>query len=130
MSLSNKSVTVLVVDDEPLIRMYAVDVLEDAGFAVVEASNGEDALIALDRHPEITVLFTDIHMPGPFDGLDLARKVFERRSDIQLIIASGKGRPTKDEIPDGGSFFAKPYDGADIARLIAVSSRVAQRAPH
>lgn len=119
---------VLVVDDEPLIRMYATDVLEDAGFRVVEADNADVALTMLDRHPEIGVLFTDIHMPGQFDGLTLARKVYERRPDIQLIIVSGKGRPTKAEIPGEGTFFAKPYDGTDIAKLIEAGSRMSQRA--
>lgn len=120
------NIVVLVVDDEPLIRMYAVDVLEDAGFTVIEAEDAQDALAALDRHPDIRVLFTDINMPGPFDGLDLARKVHERRSDIQLIIVSGKRRLTQDEIPGDGTFFAKPYDGAAIARLIGAGDSIAQ----
>jgi len=109
---------VLVVDDEPLIRMYAVDVLEDAGFSVVEAANAEEALAQLSRHPEITVLFTDINMPGELDGLDLAREVHRRRPHVQLIIASGKMRPSCEEIPDDGRFFIKPYDGLAIAKLI------------
>lgn len=120
------AVVVLVVDDEPLIRMYAVDVLEDAGFTVVEAEDAGTALMMLDRHPEVGVLFTDIHMPGPFDGLVLARKVHERRPDIQLIIVSGQGRPTRDDIPGEGTFFAKPYDGMDVARLISAGSRVSK----
>jgi DNA-binding NtrC family response regulator len=119
-------ITVLVVDDEALIRMYAVDVLEDAGFKAIEAEDGEAALDALDRHPEIGVVFTDIHMPGPFDGLVLARKVHERRPDIQLIIASGRGRPTRDELPRGGTFFMKPYDATEIARLISVTDKVSR----
>jgi len=117
-------IVVLVVDDEALIRMYAVDVFEDAGFRVVEAEDGEDALAALERHPEIGVMFTDINMPGPFDGLELARKVHARRPDIQLIIASGKLRLTKAEIPDSSTFFAKPYDGQVIARLINATQHI------
>lgn len=109
---------VLVVDDEPLIRMYAVDVLEDAGFSIVEAGSAEEALDQLSCHPEITVLFTDINMPGKLDGLDLAREVHRRRPHVQLIVASGKMRPSPDEIPDDGRFFAKPYDGTAIVRLI------------
>lgn len=117
-------IVVLVVDDEPLIRLYAVDVLEDVGFVVIEANDATEALEALDRHPEIGVLFTDIHMPGPFDGLELARRVHALRPDIQLIIASGKGRPTKAELPGDGAFFPKPYDGMAIARLIGATRRI------
>jgi CheY-like chemotaxis protein len=61
---------VLVVDDEPLIRMNAAAMLEDAGFGVLEAADADDALAVLDNHPEIGVLFTDINMPGSMDGLD------------------------------------------------------------
>lgn len=124
MDSPHPSAVVLVVDDETLIRMYAVDVLEDVGFTVIEADGGEDALCTLDQHPEITVLFTDIHMPGPFDGLVLARKVHERRPDIQLIIASGRGRPNGSELPGDGVFFTKPYDGMAIARLIEATERL------
>ncbi len=117
-------ITVLVVDDEPLIRMYAVDVLEDAGFRVVEAGGSEEALRILDTHPEINVLFTDINMPGSFDGLELARRVHTRRSDVQIIITSGRERPAASDIPDDGKFVAKPYDGAAIAHLIQVAQNL------
>lgn len=124
MDRPHQSAVILVVDDEALIRMYAVDVFEDVGFTVIEADSSEDALSVLDEHPEITVLFTDIHMPGPFDGLVLARKVHERRPDIQLIIASGRARPNKSELPGDGTFFTKPYDGMAIARLIEATDRL------
>lgn len=88
-------VVVLVVDDEPLIRMNAVDVLEDHGFAAIEAEDADDALVQLDAHPDISVLFTDINMPGRCDGLDLARQVHALRPDVHLIITSGKMRPTQ-----------------------------------
>lgn len=118
---SPSSVVVLVVDDEPLIRMNAVDVLEDHGFAAIEAADADDALVQLVAHPDINVLFTDINMPGRLDGLDLARQVHALRPDIQLIITSGKMRPAQAEIPDDGTFFSKPYNGAAIAKLIATT---------
>ena len=119
------SAVVLVVDDEPLIRMYARAVLEDAGFAVIEAGNAEEALARLDDRPEISVLFTDINMPGRFDGLELARRVHERRGDVQLIITSGRERPAADQIPDSGAFIAKPYDCTSVARLIRSAQHLA-----
>ncbi|MGW8280230.1 response regulator [Sphingomonas aurantiaca] len=109
---------VLVVDDEPFIRMNAMDMLEDAGFSVLEAADADDALSVLAKHPEIGVLFTDINMPGTMDGLDLARRVHELRPAVHLIITSGKVRPSVAEIPDSGKFIEKPYQQDKFIRLI------------
>ena len=70
---------ILLGEDEPLVRMLGVDVLEDAGFAVVEATNAAEALKTLETTPEVRVLFTDVNMPGQMDGLQLARLVHEQR---------------------------------------------------
>lgn len=123
--MTNEPVTivVLVVDDEPLIRLYAADILADAGYEVIEAADAREALAALDAHPEITVLFTDINMPGPYDGLELARKVHAVRPDVQLIITSGKERPSLTEIPREGAFVPKPYRPAMITGLIEAAHR-------
>jgi CheY-like chemotaxis protein len=109
---------VLVVDDEPFIRMNAMDMLEDAGFSVLESADADDALSVLAKHPEIGVLFTDINMPGTMDGLDLARRVHELRPAVHLIITSGKVRPSVAEIPDSGQFIEKPYQQDKFIRLI------------
>ena len=122
MSKRKQRTTVLVVDDEALIRMFAVDVLEDEGFDTIEAGDAEAALELLDMHPEITVLFTDVNMPGPFDGLELARRVHARRADVQLIITSGRMRPTTAEIPVDGQFVAKPYEGRALTRLVRAAT--------
>lgn len=74
-------VCVLVVEDEGLIRMSLVEDLEDSGFQVFEAGDAEEALDVLQGHPEITVLFTDIDMPGSMDGLTLAKLVGQSRPD-------------------------------------------------
>lgn len=110
--------TVLVVDDEALIRINAIDMLTDAGFAVVEAGDAAEALEMLEQHPEIGLLFTDINMPGDMDGLELARRVHALRPDVHLIVTSGKVRPTKDEIPEPGDFLAKPYRERQIVGLV------------
>lgn len=109
--------SVLVVDDEPLVRMCAVEMLMEAGFAVVEADDAESALERLEEHPEVSVLFTDINMPGAFDGLELARRVHAKRPDVQLIITSGRGRPAQSDLSDG-EFVLKPYEVAAISRMI------------
>jgi CheY-like chemotaxis protein len=108
-SPEKKSGVVLVVDDEPLIRMTAADMLTDAGWIAIEAADAVEALERLQSHPEITLLFTDINMPGEMDGLDLARRVHQLRPDVHLIITSGKLRPGSDELPKDGRFLGKPY---------------------
>jgi CheY-like chemotaxis protein len=110
---------VLVVDDEAIIRMNATDMLADAGYSTFEAAGAEDALAEIVRHPEISVLFTDINMPGRYDGLELARRVHAYRPDIRLILTSGRAPPLPDEIPDAGRFLSKPYDQASLTRLVA-----------
>ncbi|CAN5268472.1 hypothetical protein BH09PSE2_BH09PSE2_04870 [soil metagenome] len=109
---------VLVVDDEALVRMYAVDVLSDAGHQVFEAAHAQEALEVLEQHPEVGVLFTDINMPGQLDGLDLARMVHRRRPDVHIILTSGRLRPPQEDIPDDGRFLSKPYAGEAVISLV------------
>jgi CheY-like chemotaxis protein len=73
--MSNRRAVVLVVEDEPLVRFGAMDALQDAGFEVVEAGNADAALAVLSTRDDITVLFTDINMPGSMNGLELAGEV-------------------------------------------------------
>jgi CheY-like chemotaxis protein len=110
---TDRPILVLVVDDEPLVRMLGADILEDAGFGVVEAGDAAEALEKLKDHPDVSVLFTDINMPGALDGLDLARVVHESRPDIRLLIASGRVRPDPGDLP-AGQFVAKPWDAEDV----------------
>src|SRR5580658_1691676 len=88
---------VLVVEDEMMLRMRAVDMVEDAGFTPVEAVNADDALAILESRSDIELLFTDIQMPGSMDGLTLAHAVHERWPSIKIILVSGKLTPTEAE---------------------------------
>jgi len=106
---------VLVVEDEPLIRMSAVAMVEEAGFDVVEAANADDALQILECHPEIGIVLSDVSMPGSMDGLRLAKVIHDRWSSIRLIVASGKSLPEGASIPEGGVFLPKPYAYGDLA---------------
>jgi DNA-binding NtrC family response regulator len=117
MSLASKTV-VLVVEDEPLILMDAMQAFEDAGFEVVDAYDVEHALVRLDERPDISAVFTDVNMPGRFDGVELARMVHDRRSDIVIIVTSGAVKVRKDDLPEGGQFVPKPYRGDRVAKLI------------
>jgi CheY-like chemotaxis protein len=110
---------VLVVEDEPLVRMTAVDELEEAGFQVLEAANADEALKMLEARSDVVqVLFTDVHMPGSMDGMALAEQVHRRWPHVLLLISSGRARPHPDEIPDHGHFVPKPYIGATLVRHI------------
>ena len=103
--------TVVVAEDEALIRMLAVDVLVEAGFLVIEASHAAEALAALQvRAGQTHLLFTDIHMPGLMNGLELAHHVQRHWPWIALLIASGEFSPAADELPAGSRFLPKPYD--------------------
>jgi CheY-like chemotaxis protein len=111
---------VLVVEDELLVRMTAVDELEETGFQVLEATNADEALKILEAHSdEVQVLFTDVHMPGSMDGMELAEEVHRRWPHILLLISSGRAQPDPDEIPDHGRFLPKPYYGATLVHSIA-----------
>ena len=109
---------VLVVEDEPLVLMDAMQSLEDAGFEVVDAYDAEHALLALESRPEIRAVFTDVNMPGKFDGVALARMVHDRRPDVLIVVTSGAMKVQRDDIPEGGRFIPKPYDGVQVADLI------------
>ncbi|MHC2019960.1 response regulator [Methylobacterium sp. CM6247] len=100
---------VLIVEDESLVRMMAVDMLEDAGCAVLEAATADQAWQILESRSDIDVLFTDIEMPGSMNGFALAARVAERWPHIRLVITSGRCRPKPDDVPDHGLFVPKPY---------------------
>jgi two-component system, response regulator PdtaR len=101
---------VLVVEDEPILRMNATDMFVDVGYEVIEAENADAALRLLEIHEhEVVDVFTDAHMPGSMDGLDLTRIVHERWPHILPVVTSGRERLRDDDIPNGGCFIAKPY---------------------
>jgi CheY-like chemotaxis protein len=100
---------VLVVEDEDLSRMTAVEMIADAGFEVVEANNADEAIAILKARPDIKAVFTDILMPGSMDGLELARFIREKWPSIQVIATSGRFAISDDDLPEGGIFLPKPY---------------------
>jgi len=102
--------TVVVAEDEVLVRMLAAEVLTDAGFEVIEVEHARDALAVLAaKSSTIHLLFTDINMPGPMNGLELAHHVRRTWPAIGLLIASGQGRPLFEDLPVGSRFLPKPY---------------------
>ncbi len=109
---------ILVVEDEPLVRMIAVDVLVDHGMIVLEASCVEEALEIIQAEGRIDLLFTDINMPGDLDGLDLAAIAHRQQPDLKLIVTSGGVKLTDADVPDHGVFIPKPYDTRELAQLV------------
>lgn len=103
---------VLIVEDDPLLRMLAVEVVEEAGFVALEAGNADEAVALLESRLDISLLFTDIEMPGSMDGLKLARAVRDRWPPIKILIVSGKVRLQPSELPSNSCFVGKPYQTA------------------
>jgi CheY-like chemotaxis protein len=117
-SSSPNRTVVLVVEDEPIVRFDAIQSLEDAGFEVVDAYDADHALVALEQRPDVSAVFTDVHMPGRLNGVELARLVLQRRPDVQVLLTSGVMRVSPDDLPEGGHFVPKPYDASQVAALI------------
>lgn len=109
---------ILVVEDEVLIRICTVLDLQEAGYPVVDAADAKEALLVFGEHPEITTVFTDINMPGAFDGLALVQMIFEQRPSVQIIVTSGRAEPRQNEMPAGARFLAKPYSCGALLALI------------
>ena len=99
---------VLVVEDEMILRMRAVDIVEDAGFTAVEAINADEALAILEKRSDISLLFSDIQMPGTMDGLMLAYAVHARWPSIKIILVSGQIKLSDADKPANSVFFEKP----------------------
>jgi predicted PurR-regulated permease PerM len=112
--LENMRSVVLIVEDEFLIRMDAVDMVGAAGFNVVEAENADDAILVLESRLDITVVFTDIQMPGSMDGLKLAAAIRGRWPPIKIVATSGLGKISEDDLPAGSRFLPKPYSAQQI----------------
>jgi len=111
-NLINPPANVLVVEDELVLRMRAVDIVEDAGFTSIQAVNADQAISILENRSDISVLFTDIQMPGSMDGLKLAHAVHDRWPSIKIILVSGQVKPPRADTPTDSRFFGKPLEAA------------------
>ena len=109
--------TVLVVEDEVLIRLEITEYLRSQGFRVLEAANGDEAKQILSSGERIEVLFSDVNMPGNIDGLELAYWVRQNQPWIEVILTSGNSRPDVKERWDG-ILIEKVYDTAAVALQI------------
>ena len=106
---SGESKVVLVVEDEPLVRMLAADIIREASYETIEAANADSAIAILEAGRDIRIVFTGIDMPGSMDGLKLARAIRDRWPPIELVLTSGMLKLQGDDIPQRGIFLPKPY---------------------
>jgi CheY-like chemotaxis protein len=109
---------VLIVEDEFLLRMDAADMIAGAGFEVIEAGNADQAIEILEARSDITVVFTDIQMPGSMDGLKLARAVRGRWPPIKIVATSGRLHVEEPDLPEGGRFLPKPYSPVQVTGVL------------
>jgi two-component system, response regulator PdtaR len=114
---------VLVVEDEALIRMNSADAIRGLGFNVIEAVDADHAISLLESVPGITVVFTDIQMPGSMDGLLLAAVVRDRWPPIALLITSGQRHPPTADMPAGAQFIPKPYSPLQLKEQLHLITR-------
>lgn len=112
--------TILVVEDEVLIRLAVAEGLRDCGYHVLEASNAADAIVVLNSGTPVDLVFTDVQMPGERDGLDLARWVRRNRPEARILITSGRTLTSDlgDDLGDLGPVQAKPFAQQALLRRI------------
>lgn len=111
--------TVIVVEDEPMNRLIAVDVLEEAGFEVVDFGRADEAVTYAEAHEPVSALFTDINVPGDRDGIELARIFIQRWPATLILVTSGRFgtiRPT--ELPTAVLYMSKPWRGKDVVQAL------------
>jgi CheY-like chemotaxis protein len=109
---------ILIVEDEPLLRMHAVALIEDAGFDTLEARSAEEAIDLLEKRLDIRIVFTDIDLPGEMDGIKLAAAIRDRWPPVELVLTSGQVKVAAEDIPERGHFLAKPYDATRLIETL------------
>ena len=112
--------TILVVEDEVLIRMAVSDYLRECGFHVIEAGSGDEAVEVLKADTAVDIVFSDVNMPGSLDGFGLAQWIRRERPRLKVILTSGISRKAKEagDLCEDGPFIDKPYHHRDLERHI------------
>ncbi len=121
--------TVLIVENEAIIRLELADQLRDMGFIALEAADADEAIALLESCPGISVMFTDVTMPGSMDGLRLAHHVRLRWPPMKIIVASGKVDAQLAALPEGSIFLPKPYRPEALAEALKSAPRQRKRTP-
>jgi CheY-like chemotaxis protein len=116
--LKMEKAVILVVENEAIIRMSAVQMVEDAGFSATEACNADEAIAILENRRDIRAVFTDINMSGSMDGLKLAHAIRGRWPPIHLVVTSGRTGQNETNLPANTRFIRKPYAATQVAAAL------------
>ena len=114
---ARKPAAILVVEDEPLVGTYLTAVLGQSGYDVIVATNGEEAL-ALAKREDVCAVVSDVAMPGPINGFELARRLNSSSPQTGVILVSGVMKPTDHPLPRGVRFVTKPVKASTLLRLV------------
>ncbi|SON56384.1 Blue-light-activated protein [Hartmannibacter diazotrophicus] len=117
--MNNGKKVVLVVEDNAMIRMGAVDLVISAGYEALEAGDADEAIRIMESRADIDLVFTDVQMPGTMDGIKLSHYIRDRWPPVKLLIASGNAILDESSLPTGSRFFAKPYNDHVIVDAMA-----------
>jgi CheY-like chemotaxis protein len=109
---------VLIVEDEPILRLDIAETFISAGFRTYEAASALEAIEILEIHPEIRAVFTDVHMPGTMDGIELAHVIRKRWPPTILVVSSGNSFPAAYALPSQTTFLPKPYGDGALAETV------------
>ncbi|MDO9367341.1 MAG: response regulator [Sphingopyxis sp.] len=114
---------VLIVEDDPLVLLAAVDMIEDAGFGVLQANSADAAILLLEEHSDIHIVFTDIEMPGSMNGVKLAACIRDRWPPIEIIATSGRLVADDISLPLRSVFLPKPYRAQELMGQVTAMAR-------
>lgn len=109
---------VLVVEDETLVRVAALEIIEEIGFEAIGAGTADEAIRVLEIRSDIRAVFTDVQIPGRMDGVKLARVIRDRWPAMALLVTSGKTRLIEADLPNGTRFVPKPYLAFQIETIL------------
>jgi CheY-like chemotaxis protein len=115
---AHKRPVVLIVEDEYLVRTGTRAAVETAGFDVLEAGDADEAIAILTARNDVSLIFTDVHMPGSMDGLKLVHFVRDRWPPVKIVATSGRVRIADSDLPEGGRFLPKPYSAGEITATL------------
>jgi CheY-like chemotaxis protein len=112
------SPVVLLVEDEPLVRILNLDILHEGGFRVIDANDADEAFEILKRRPDVKAVLTDVDMPGSMNGFEFARLVAQGWPEVGVLVISGKTRPDRGDLPPKAAFLPKPYGPAALLQAL------------
>ena len=118
---------IIVAEDDFIMSEYLSGILAEKGYSVIAVANADDAIAMFEYRDDVRMLITDIDMPGPLNGLNLAATVRDRWPKIKIIITTGKQRPKIEEVPAGSLYLRKPYTPGSV--MAAVLSSVLMSSP-